>query len=48
MAFLTGPAEHMFILIRSSNPSRLLGCLKVVSKLDVSPERWTELWRADV
>lgn len=40
---VTGSGEVQFLILRLEE-GRLLGCLPVVSKLDVSSERWAELW----
>ncbi len=36
--------EHSFTIFFAGDDGRPLGCLRVVSKLDVTPERWAELW----
>ena len=36
--------EHGYVMFVSIDTGRILGCLKVVSKLDVEPERWEEIW----
>ena len=38
--------EFLVFLLEGSFP-RVLGCLKTVSQLDVSLERWAELWGED-
>ena len=48
MTLLSGPAEHEFAIFLSESAFQVLGCLKVVSKLDVSSERWEELWQGTV
>ena len=48
LGFIQGPAEHHYLIALSESPSRVLGCLKVVSKLDVSERRWEELWSSAV
>jgi hypothetical protein len=40
---ISGGGEVQFAILRLEE-GRLLGCLPVVSELDVSSERWTELW----
>ena len=40
---ITGPAEHEFSVFCSSL-GEPLGCLRTVSRLRVSAERWVELW----
>jgi hypothetical protein len=45
---LHGPAEHGFVIFLSGSGSEVLGCLKVISKLEVTPERWEEVWQGAV
>ena len=40
---VTGSGEVHFAILRLEE-GQLLGCLPVVSKLEVSSERWAELW----
>ena len=40
---ISGSDDVQFAILRLED-GRLLGCLPVVSKLDVSSERWAELW----
>ncbi len=42
---ISGPAEHDFQVFLANNGARVVGCLRVVSALRVSPDRWTEWWR---
>ena len=44
MIISTDKLNDFRYLIFISNPKVLLGCLKIVSKLDVSPEHWNQLW----
>jgi hypothetical protein len=39
-----GSAEHHFLLLVSDS-HQVLGCLRTVSQLDVSSERWEEIWQ---
>ena len=39
-----GGVEHRFLLLVSDN-HQILGCLRTVSKLDVTSERWEEIWQ---
>jgi hypothetical protein len=48
LGFIQGPAEHQYVIAMSESPSRVIGCLKIVSKLDVSERRWEELWSSAV
>ena len=48
LGFIQGPAEHHYLIALSESPSRVIGCLKVISKLDVSDRRWEELWSSAV
>jgi len=41
-----GNAEHMFDVFVHEDGS-LLSCLRVVSQLDVSADRWRELWNEE-
>ena len=41
---IRGPANYYFMIL-TSNSSQILGCLKVVSKLDVSHADWQRLWQ---
>jgi hypothetical protein len=36
--------EHSFSLFVSIDTGKILGCFKTVSRLDVGPERWEEIW----
>lgn len=40
---VSGPAEHEFVVFCSSS-GKPLGCMRTVSQLRVSQERWSELW----
>lgn len=40
---VTGPDEHDYSIFCSES-GEVLGCLRTVSKLQVPPERWAELW----
>jgi Flp pilus assembly CpaE family ATPase len=48
IASLDGPAEHRYLIFLSESQSQVIGCLKVVSKLGVTNERWEELWQSTV
>jgi hypothetical protein len=48
VAILSGPAEFDFAIFLSESGSEALGCLKTVSKLGVSNERWEQLWQGAV
>jgi hypothetical protein len=37
-------SQELFFGAFCLDNGQILGCLPLVSKLDVSPERWTELW----
>ena len=39
-----GKAEHHFVVFRLDGMDDVLGCLRVISQLDVSPARWKEYW----
>ena len=41
---LEGQLSHQYILIVLSNRNTLIGCLKIVSELNVSASEWTKLW----
>jgi hypothetical protein len=41
---ICGGAEHHFLLLVTDS-NLILGCLRTVSKLDVSSERWEEIWQ---
>lgn len=41
---LRGDAEHHFAVFCLAGSAQPIGCLRLISKLDVSPERWNELW----
>ena len=41
-----GKAEHHYMVFRLDGTDNVLGCLRVVSQLDVPPERWKEYWDA--
>ena len=45
---LSGPGEYEFVIFLSDDEALVLGCLKTVSKLAVSPGRWEELWQGAV
>ena len=45
---LSGPSEYEFVIFLSDDETSVLGCLKTVSKLAVSSERWEELWQGAV
>ncbi len=36
--------EHEYVMFVLIDTGKILGCLKMVSKLDVAPERWGEIW----
>jgi hypothetical protein len=40
---VSGPAEHEFLILFSAT-GRPLGCMSTVSQLQVTEERWSELW----
>src|SRR5262249_32746967 len=40
-----GPAEHHFVIFRDPDRAVVIGVLRLVSKLEVSAERWEQLWR---
>jgi hypothetical protein len=42
---ITGTAEHDFQVFLTDEGTRVIGCLRTISALHVSPDRWTELWR---
>jgi len=42
---ISSAAEHDFIVFFADSGTRAIGCLRTVSQLNVSPDRWTELWR---
>ena len=44
IGFVRGPAEHHFVVFRDPSQAAAIGVLRVVSKLDVSAERWEQLW----
>jgi len=48
MTILSGPAEFDFAIFLSESGSEALGCLKTVSELGVSNERWEQLWQGTV
>jgi hypothetical protein len=41
---IQGKAEHHFVVFRLDGRNDVLGCMRVVSQLGVSPERWMEYW----
>ena len=41
---ICGGAEHRFLLLVTDS-NLILGCLRTVSKLEVSSERWEEIWQ---
>lgn len=43
---LRGDAEHHFAVFCLTGSTQPLGCLRLVSKLEVSSERWKELWES--
>jgi hypothetical protein len=43
---ISGPSEYEFVVFLSDDATFVLGCLKTVSQLAVSPERWEALWGA--
>jgi hypothetical protein len=45
VAHLEGPAEYTFVIWRDPDTSSIAGVFRVVSQLDVSSERWDELWK---
>lgn len=40
---VSGPAEHEFVVFCSAS-GKPLGCMRTVSQLRVSQDRWNELW----
>ena|SRR6478736_7893994 len=44
IGFVCGRAEHHFVVFRDPDHAAAIGVLRVVSKLDVSAERWEQLW----
>jgi len=42
---VTGPAEHDFQIFLADGATRVVCCLRTISVTNVSPDRWTELWR---
>src|SRR5688572_12067893 len=45
VGFIRGRAEHHFVIFRDPDRAAAIGVLRVVSKLDVSEERWEQLWK---
>jgi hypothetical protein len=43
---IQGKAEHHFVVFCAEGTANVLGCMRVVSQLDVPPERWKEYWDA--
>lgn len=41
---IKGDQELHFLVFRTEGDGKVIGCLPVVGKLDVSAERWLELW----
>jgi hypothetical protein len=41
---IKGDQELHFLVFRTEGDGKVIGCLPVVSKLDVSAGRWRELW----
>ena len=42
--FIRSNAEHHFLVLVTEK-DQVLGCMRVVSQLDVSSQRWQELWQ---
>ena len=42
---ISGPAEHDFLVYLADGGARVIGCLRTISALRVTPDRWDELWR---
>jgi hypothetical protein len=41
---IKGDQELHFLVFRTKGDGKVIGCLPVVNKIDVSAERWLELW----
>jgi len=41
---LKGQLRHQYSLVVLKNSNVLLGCLKIVSKLNVTEQEWVQLW----
>jgi hypothetical protein len=39
-----GDAEFKFAIVCLAESGKVLGCLRTVSQLDVSPKRWSDIW----
>ncbi|MEY4530023.1 MAG: hypothetical protein RLZZ156_744 [Deinococcota bacterium] len=39
-----GQAEYSFSIFCLSKNEKPIGCMKIVSKLEVTPERWGKIW----
>jgi len=48
IGWIRGPGQHEYLIILSGLPTRVIGCMRVVSKLDVSEREWDELWNRAV
>ena len=42
--FIRGNAEHHFAVFVDPTVPAVIGVMRVVSKLEVSPDRWEQLW----
>ncbi len=43
-AWVPSGDEHEFLVFLADSDEQPLGCLKTVSKLEVTAERWAALW----
>jgi hypothetical protein len=44
---ICGEAEYHFLVFVLAEPERAIGCLRTISQLEVSGERWKELWHSN-
>jgi hypothetical protein len=48
IGWIRGPGPHQYLVVLSGPPTRVIGCMRVVSKLDVSEQAWDGLWNRAV